>query len=198
MRYLFILLLVASLCGCSIGANWSAARACKKGQRDAQEAISKGKLAFETFGYPSEWGVEYESALEAQFGIRSISIAGCIVSDYEIQHAKGFNEIMQTEVDRKLGSDVLDAFKKRLRADYETRKAKEDAMPWIEKRIRKAISEIFSDDEQKQIVITADVSGRVKVDGPEDLTQRLSAYLSRHNPAGQEVAPASPMPHSGR
>ncbi|OYW35423.1 MAG: hypothetical protein B7Z42_14700, partial [Brevundimonas sp. 12-68-7] len=97
---------VLALCSCSSPhGSWLAEI---KGRADARKDLRAGKLRLETMGLlPAPWERTNEDLLKERYGIQYSRVAGCVVSDELIGHAKGYNQIMTAEIHRKFGDDVL-------------------------------------------------------------------------------------------
>src|SRR6188508_219548 len=74
------------------------------GRADAKRDVSKGILAMETWGLGGRYNKEYYRLLGQRYGIR-VSEAGCLVDKCTIEHADGYNEIMDAEMERRFGTD---------------------------------------------------------------------------------------------
>lgn len=79
-----------------------------QGRADARKDLKAGNLKVETMGPPpAPWEKTYERLLKEWYGIKFDWVAGCVVSERVIGHAKGYNEIMGKEIARKYGEDAL-------------------------------------------------------------------------------------------
>jgi hypothetical protein len=76
------------------------------GKAAATEDLRNGKLAVETFGLPPRHDV-YAEILKADYQVELRSIAGCLIDDKILGHAKGYNEISEAEIKRRFGADVF-------------------------------------------------------------------------------------------
>jgi len=106
LRKMTLAIAVLALCSCSSPhSSWLAEI---KGRTDARKDLQAGNLRLETMGLPpAPWEGAYERLLKERYGIRYSWVAGCVVSEGIIGHAKGYNEIMEAEIARKFGDDVL-------------------------------------------------------------------------------------------
>lgn len=97
---------VLVLCACaSVHGSWLGEL---KGRADARKDLQSDKLRVETMGFPpAPWEKTYERTMKERYGIEFQRVAGCVVSDRLIGHAKGYNEIMGAEITRRFGADVL-------------------------------------------------------------------------------------------
>ena len=80
----------------------------QKGKEDALRDLESNKLILKTFGRQASWSFEWKRLLEERYGIEIVVIAGCIVSEEEIEYVKGYNDISVAEIEKRLGKDVLD------------------------------------------------------------------------------------------
>lgn len=103
-----LFLTLAALPGCSSDSSRGYSKtAYKQGIADAKAEVAKGNLALETFGLQTVGGSAYQQHLKDQYGIESRVVAGCVI-DYEILgHARGFNEVMTAEIEKKWPQDVF-------------------------------------------------------------------------------------------
>ena len=77
------------------------------GREAAAKDIKQGILAVETYGLPVACYAEYENLLKQKYGIELRPIAGCVVDDSILKHAKGYNEISDAEIERRFGKDIF-------------------------------------------------------------------------------------------
>lgn len=103
-----LFLAMAALPGCSSDSSRGYSKtAYKQGIADAKAEIAKGSLALETFGLQAGGGSVYQQHLKDKYGIELRVVAGCVI-DYEILgHARGFNEVMKAEIEKKWPQDVF-------------------------------------------------------------------------------------------
>ena len=81
--------------------------AYRAGRAEAQRDISRNYLAVEEYGKVSGWDADYAKIAEKRFGVHVKRVAGCIILDQILGHAKGYNEISEPEIKRRFGRDVL-------------------------------------------------------------------------------------------
>lgn len=94
-----------SLSSCSAFNSW---RGEVNGRADARKDLQAGKLNIETMGPPpAPWEGAYEKLLKERHGITYSWVAGCIVNDRVSGHARAYNQIMEAEIERRFGKDVL-------------------------------------------------------------------------------------------
>lgn len=84
------------------------ADAYERGKRDARVAIARGRLGLETFGYPASCRGHYARILREQYDVGLYEVAGCVVNGSILGHARGYNEVMTAEIERRHGADALD------------------------------------------------------------------------------------------
>lgn len=82
--------------------------AYEQGRRAAQAAIERGDLGLETFGYPAPCRYKYAQILAKDYKVRLHEVAGCVVDSTIVQHARGYNEVMRAEIQRRHGNDVFE------------------------------------------------------------------------------------------
>jgi hypothetical protein len=83
------------------------AAAAVSGQANALKEIAEGRLALETYGLPSRTRGPYIDLLKTKYDIQLRAVAGCIVDSTITGHARGFNEVMMTEIEKRFGADAL-------------------------------------------------------------------------------------------
>ena len=81
--------------------------AYRAGRAEAQRDISRNYLAVEEYGKVEAWDPDYAKIAEERFGVHVKRVAGCIILDQILGHAKGYNEISEPEIKRRFGRDVL-------------------------------------------------------------------------------------------
>lgn len=91
------------ICGCA-SSKWSASMT---GETDARKEIGKGVMALEVYGFGAGAPTAYEDYLIRR-GVEVRPVAGCVVDNQIIGHAKGFNRVMKRGIREKLGGDVFD------------------------------------------------------------------------------------------
>ncbi len=75
------------------------------GKQDAVRDFDNGIMQIETYGLRTQSN-PYEENL-AKRGINMKTVAGCVVNDEIIDHAKGYNTKMVELIKEKFGSDVF-------------------------------------------------------------------------------------------
>ena len=81
--------------------------AYRTGRADATRDVGRGYLAVEEFGRMVVWQDDYAKIAKQRFGVHVKTVAGCIVDEEIVGHAKGYNEISEAAIKRKFGRDVL-------------------------------------------------------------------------------------------
>ena len=79
-----------------------------KGAADARADLAAGKLAIETSGLPAPWRTTYARLLRERHGIELRTVAGCMIGDEDLQHMKSYNSLMEAEISRRFGADLLE------------------------------------------------------------------------------------------
>ncbi len=77
------------------------------GKTAATRELAEGKLALETYGLPPVSRRAYMDLLKQRHGIQLRAVAACIVNSSITGHARGFNEIMLAEIEKRFGPDAL-------------------------------------------------------------------------------------------
>jgi hypothetical protein len=83
------------------------AKAYRAGRADAQRDLRRNYFAVEIYGREPVYAEEYSKHAERRYGIHVKRVAGCIVDEDILGHAKGYNEISEPEIHRRFGKDVL-------------------------------------------------------------------------------------------
>lgn len=78
-----------------------------QGRADALKELAQGTLALETMGLPPVSRGAYMDLLKQRHGIQLRAVAGCIVTSTITGHARGFNEVMMAEIQKRFGPDAL-------------------------------------------------------------------------------------------
>ncbi len=81
--------------------------AYQQGKAAATRELAEGKLALETYGLPPVSRRAYMDLLKQRHGIQLRAVAGCIVNSTITGHARGFNEVMMAEIEKRFGPDAL-------------------------------------------------------------------------------------------
>ena len=95
---------VAALGGCA-GPRYSK-DAYLQGKTDAHHALAAGHLVVETYGLPPTHFEEYTRLMRERYAIEIRPIAGCCVTDTILGHSRGFNVVMEAEVEKRFGRNV--------------------------------------------------------------------------------------------
>ena len=82
------------------------ASAYRLGGADARRTLVEGHLELETYGLQPGWNDRYEMLLLNRYGVKTRGVAGCISDHQTREHARGYNEVMSAEVERRFGPDV--------------------------------------------------------------------------------------------
>src|SRR5215813_14050164 len=116
----FWLLVAALLCGCdTLGKKGTASYI--SGQSQAKHDLEEGRLELETAGLPGAWTLDYERLLLERYGIRSRAVAGCLVNDQILDHARGYNEVMEREAERRFGNAIWKQTKREAQKGHENK-----------------------------------------------------------------------------
>jgi len=76
------------------------------GKRHAQQHLKQGLYRIEIYGELTNQPSHYSQILKRN-KIQLIPTAGCIVDLHITDHAKGYNEVMETAIKKKLGDDYF-------------------------------------------------------------------------------------------
>lgn len=63
-----------------------------KGRADAQADIQRGHLTVETGGMRAPWDDTYTVLMKKRYGVELRTVAGCMISDDDAEHCRGYNE----------------------------------------------------------------------------------------------------------
>jgi len=75
------------------------------GRADARRDIRDGHLAVEVYGLGAG---SIAKPLEERYHVDTRVVAGCVVDDTLMGHARGYNIVSAAEVRRRFGVDILD------------------------------------------------------------------------------------------
>lgn len=79
-----------------------------RGRAEARRDIQEGRLALEIMGPPPPpWQETYQRLAKERYGIEQRWVAGCMPSNRVMGHADGYDEVMEAEIERRFGKDVL-------------------------------------------------------------------------------------------
>ena len=84
--------------------------AAQKGKSDALEEISKGNLVLEAYGIKRITRPSENEVLLEEHGIEIRYVAGCVVDNKIINHAKGFNKVMKKAIQEQHENLSLDHY----------------------------------------------------------------------------------------
>ena len=94
--------------------------AYEAGRKQAERDLQQGILVIESYGLPGPWTAEYESLLAERYHIQLKFIAGCMVGPRESGHAKGYNEVMLREIDKRFGENLLEKVESEIIGKHES------------------------------------------------------------------------------
>lgn len=77
-----------------------------KGNREAEQDISKGNLKVVTLGTEMLRQGNYRKILKIEYGIE-VSNLGCLISDKDREFADGYNQTAEVAIEQRYGKDVL-------------------------------------------------------------------------------------------
>jgi hypothetical protein len=78
-----------------------------RGEAEAQEDVAQGKFKLLRYGLPAPWAEEYFRILNQRYGIQSVPVAGCVVTDDLVTHANAYNKMSMDAAKRKFGEDIF-------------------------------------------------------------------------------------------
>lgn len=87
-------------------------RSYRAGRAEAERDLREDHLAVEEFGLPPPGVFLYGKMLQARYHVEIRRVAGCLVDEQIVAHAKGYNEISRPEIERRLGKDFWESAKK--------------------------------------------------------------------------------------
>ncbi|MCO5053978.1 MAG: hypothetical protein M9920_17005 [Verrucomicrobiae bacterium] len=115
--YLFLVCMIVVTVGCSRQPRETESdlhksdvlkTAYQNGKAEAQRDIADGKLVLKTWGMPVPWIDVYRSNLLSRHQIVMHPVAGCSVTEALIESVKGYNEVSKTEIEKRIGTGVLE------------------------------------------------------------------------------------------
>jgi hypothetical protein len=92
----------------------------RRGVDDAKRDIARGRLRLLVYGYPSGSRVPYREIL-AKNGIELDAVAGCVVSTSLVDHARGYNDVMQGHIAEVFGPRYLQHARNAAEAIYDAK-----------------------------------------------------------------------------
>jgi len=98
--------------------------AYQAGRSEADKDVRENRLIIEIFGLPTPWDGEYAKLLNDRYHIQVRRVAGCIVDEKLVGHAKGYNEISESEIQHRFGGDVLEKTQSEVKRHWEETNAK--------------------------------------------------------------------------
>lgn len=106
-RYIVLCLLCSAALSAAVGESSEFKAAYRSGRADAERDIRRNYLGVEEYGKTPVFADNYAKVAEHRFGVHVKRVAGCVVDDQILGHAKGYNEISESEIRRRFGRDVL-------------------------------------------------------------------------------------------
>ena len=76
------------------------------GKAEAQHDLADGRLAYETYGLPAPYFDEIVQLFRERYEVELRLTGGCVVIAQISEHARGYNEIMKPEIERRFGTNV--------------------------------------------------------------------------------------------
>ena len=86
-----------------------------RGRADARRDVRDGHIAVEVYGFGAGGLVE---PLEKRYHIDVRVVAGCVVDETLMGHARGYNIVSAAEVRRRFGDEILDYTKREPKYEY--------------------------------------------------------------------------------
>lgn len=87
-----------------------------RGRAEAKRDIAAGKLGIRMYGMYPEWDPQLRALLQSRFGADLTYVLGCVVKSDEdreiLERARGYNEEMEREIERRFGVGALDNVRK--------------------------------------------------------------------------------------
>jgi hypothetical protein len=118
-----LLLSVVSLfSGCSTFSDYSYA-SYRQGKANALRDIEANILAVETYGFGMNGDGGRSHLLRERYNIETRIVAGCIVNEKIVGHAKGYNEVSRAEIERRFGKDIWDKVRQEILLQREKQQA---------------------------------------------------------------------------
>jgi hypothetical protein len=97
--------------------------AYQAGRQEAEKDVRESRLVIEMFGLPTPWDGDYAKLLEQRYRIQIRRVAGCLVDEKIVGHAKGYNEVSEAEIARLFGANVLDRTQAEAKAHWQANHA---------------------------------------------------------------------------
>ena len=91
------------------------------GKLEAHFDVIRGKYSIRVYGTQDGAVVEYKEILSNEYAVEMIAVGGCLVSQEIRDKADGYNETMETSIEKIYGQGVLEDSWRRARAEYEKR-----------------------------------------------------------------------------
>jgi hypothetical protein len=86
--------------------------------------LRENRLIVESFGLPTPWDGDYAKLLREKCQIQVRVVAGCVVDEKIVGHAKGYNEVSKAEINRRFGSNVLEETRSEVQKHWQENHAK--------------------------------------------------------------------------
>jgi len=98
--------LLLGLAGCASTPDPVATKYHALGRADAQRDLERGRLAYEGYGYFGANISEIIELLHDRCQVEYRCVGGCTAGTETVEHARGYNEVMIPEIERRFGRDV--------------------------------------------------------------------------------------------
>jgi hypothetical protein len=91
----------------------------QRGRADAELDLERGVLRLKGYGMPVWWIEEYDRILLEEYNVEREWVAGCVVTTELVEHANGYNDVMEAAIMSKFGDDFFDRVTKRAREAHD-------------------------------------------------------------------------------
>ena len=103
-------------------------QAYKEGRREAEFDISRDRLAVRTYGGPVPVGPDlYAERLSHYYGITTVRVAGCVVSNFLMEKTRGYNDTMLPVIESRYGKGILERVRQQAVAEWQGRDRMKEA-----------------------------------------------------------------------
>ena len=99
----------------------------RDGRKEAQAALSRGKLIVLEYGLYLPWDEERREFARSNFGIEYRLLGGCVVTEPLVQFTAAYNQMMQPAIIARFGADVFEVVDREGKALHEQHQTKKEA-----------------------------------------------------------------------
>lgn len=99
-----------------------------RGAQTARDDLAHGNLQIRAFGLPANWHSDFRKLLEKRYGIQYKNF-GCVVTGAQDAFAKSYNEVVEADLLRKFGRDVIEECAREAEENWNERLHSQSANP---------------------------------------------------------------------